>query len=218
MGDELAVWLRGVHEHVEQIARDAATRSATWVVEEARPHRWGEHERDADVLVGGKPAVRCDTEYGGYLLASHIELHDPAAVLARVAAERAILALLDDPGPGDPPRSAVSGQWHRPDFQDGWRLAARSAVRALAAGWSTMPGYLAEWAPADDAPPSPVVSDDAPARGTWDDAVAIRNSFNRAMLRRIDEELTTQRQAGQAAELRRLFGTRHTGGEAPDLT
>lgn len=82
-------------EATEQDARDACGRKSggdQWTVAHEPPYRWGQDEKDAEVLVGGKAVIRCDYEYGGRLFADHIARHDPASVLRRCAADRALIA------------------------------------------------------------------------------------------------------------------------------
>lgn len=78
----------------EQMARDGAfCRGPEWAVSEEPPFVWGVDPPDPQIIASGKPIVRCDDEYGGGLAAPHIARHDPARVLAEVAAKRRIVEL-----------------------------------------------------------------------------------------------------------------------------
>lgn len=80
-------------EQTERLAQDATTRPGghQWGIAPVSPYKWGDDERDTEVIARGKPIVRCDYERGGYLIASHIVHHDPESVARRCAADREIV-------------------------------------------------------------------------------------------------------------------------------
>lgn len=86
---DLIDWLRGVLDDDETIAREATR--GPWTVQ----------RQGLEAIVS--PGVAMDREEGGVSVqdATHIARHDPAAVLADVAAKRAILELHKDAGMGD---------------------------------------------------------------------------------------------------------------------
>jgi hypothetical protein len=75
--------------------------------------------------------------------AEHIARHDPAAVLAQVAAARALLALYERAEAWLHMRTLVGPDR---DVAQGRRDAAADAVRIIAAGYRDRDGYRPEWA------------------------------------------------------------------------
>jgi hypothetical protein len=79
-------WLREAHQQAEELARAAG--GDEW---STHPHGWHLSVRDA----GEHPVANVPIRLPGgddHGTAGHIALHDPAAVLRRVAAERELLA------------------------------------------------------------------------------------------------------------------------------
>jgi Family of unknown function (DUF6221) len=135
MTDDIVEWLRGVHAHVEDVARHATQ------------GRWKlgglDEEEIGDALFLGMNDSR------------HVELHDPASVLARIEAERAILD----------GHAQVAGEWRyrgrpaaNPDDPRGCQICHEHdgiiisagvchTVKLLAWGWRYRHGYRKEWAP-----------------------------------------------------------------------
>lgn len=94
--DDLVPQILAAIEATETDARQACGRKPggdAWTIAEVPPGRWGQDEQDTEVIIDGKPVVRCDYEYGGVLFAEHIARHDPASVLRRCAADRKLLEL-----------------------------------------------------------------------------------------------------------------------------
>lgn len=118
--DDLIDWLRAVLDEDE-----AAARAAT-------PGPWWAHRQGDEAIVS--PGVAMDREEGGVSLedATHIALHDPAAVLADIVAKRAIL---------DTYTAWVT------IMGSGAKHSVRLAfvVRTLASGYRYRPGYNPAW-------------------------------------------------------------------------
>lgn len=154
MIDDLVVWLRAVHERAERTARTA---------ERFHPSPWRLDPEVQTTMEAGRWVV--DTQEEGVLVANGdsaadlLVMHDPAAALARVEAERLLLA------------SHGSAEWDDLD-EDTWepvtKLYCRQcavgqschccldredkvwpcpAWQTIAWGWRHMPGYRKEWAP-----------------------------------------------------------------------
>lgn len=138
---DLATWLRDQLDEDERVARAAtpgqwAVFVETYDVVEIRTAASREDRRgptDQVVTPGDYEAVdRPDAE--------HIARHDPARILAEVAAKRAIIDF-HDPGPGwgycaecvDPTDSDLKSEWPC------WH------IRVLAVPYAGEPGYLDEW-------------------------------------------------------------------------
>jgi hypothetical protein len=125
----------------ERLARDASYRNARWYLETV-PVKWGE-DYVPDILAGGKPILRGSSEYTG-VASEHAVRHDPASVLADIAAKRAIIARVKDDAAitDDPLRSQAASNAE-------WYLATtgRFILRALASAYASRPGYDTDWAP-----------------------------------------------------------------------
>ena len=67
----------------------------------------------------------------------HIAMHDPASVLADVAAKRALLAEYE--------RADKASQF--PDFEGGVAGGLQDAIRLVATAYAGWPGYREEWRP-----------------------------------------------------------------------
>lgn len=142
MTDELAAWLTQIWDEDQALAERLAEdqRSWTWTPDAAYPHYRGEVR---EIFLQA-----CNTEdpqFIQYEAGEHIARHDPATVLARIAADREILALADEASGLD---SQVDGE-----FRLGRRdLAVEPYVgdlilRQLAAPHADRPGYREEWKP-----------------------------------------------------------------------
>lgn len=151
---DVASFVRARLDEWEQAAR-TCPRPDAWSVEDDR--RWGE-ERDAWLIGSGKPIASFPYEYGGALTADHIARHDPARVLAQVAAMRAIVDLhaltvskLDswafDPDTGE----RVPTQYEVDCAVCGWAsdvpTSACPTLRHLAAIWRGHDEYDPAWVP-----------------------------------------------------------------------
>jgi phosphoglycolate phosphatase-like HAD superfamily hydrolase len=146
MSEPVVEWLRDVHEQVEEAAQ--ALGGARWTaaidagdgvnlsVVTTRQESELARAFDGTLMVspGEGDVATCAADWqGGTELAAHIAAHDPAAVLARVAAEREILDHHE--------------RWQatRRETPEGWteqgctayRMAMSWVVEQLAAGWST---------------------------------------------------------------------------------
>lgn len=141
--DEMVVWLRSTLDDVERVAKAAAKDgAATWLHEERGGLSAIVRDGNGDVVVydEGSPT---DNQ------AAHIALHDPAAVLRRVEADRRILDLHERDYTGyarEPGGCGVCLKW---EYYTGAEMESWPCptVRVLASGWSHMPGYRPEWAP-----------------------------------------------------------------------
>ena len=106
--DELITWLRGVLDEDERLAREATHYNMITIESRSRA------EED------------------------HARRHDPAAVLADIAAKRAILD-----------KWHVKTRWasRHPstDFGDGEIWGIEAALRLLASAYADRPGYRDEW-------------------------------------------------------------------------
>ena len=81
---DLASWLTAVWDEEERLAKEAATHSGIY------EPRWSVRDYPYEGI-----SFWSDEEAGGFKDARtrHVELHDPASVLARIAADRKILEL-----------------------------------------------------------------------------------------------------------------------------
>lgn len=126
----------------EQDAKDAASRRGPhWLAEEYRDDGWGV-SRDRAVIASGKPIVTEDNDYSSAMTIDHIARHDPARVLADVAAKRAIvdeyMAAVRSVAEYPDDRSAIMAEWSfkravrrlaqphadHPDFDPAWKTDA----------------------------------------------------------------------------------------------
>lgn len=153
MTDDLVAWLRAQVDEDEQVAR-ATDALYPWVatddaevfevVDLHAPHRCDQHEAGkpnvcSDLLVarGEDIADQLDDER-----AAHIARHDPARVLAEVAAKRRIIdryEFVTNHGPAVDHVRAL-------DMSTGARAALLDAVKMLASVYAGRPGWRAEWA------------------------------------------------------------------------
>jgi hypothetical protein len=91
---DIQEFLRARYADDRRTAEDAALRGDTvWRVCENSKTLWGSEEPDVEVLAGGKPVMRFNGEYNGPLVAAHVILHSPAAVIADIAAKLRIVGL-----------------------------------------------------------------------------------------------------------------------------
>jgi hypothetical protein len=149
---ELLPWLRRTIADAEQVARDAAMRKGpVWEVCPRPPYRWGQDEKDTEILGVGKPIITCDYEYGGLLLAEHIVRHDPQAVLAQCAAHTAILDAVERYLIGHPGPCTNEGVEHDAscDLHTEWNKTALKPYAAQLVGlaYQHCPDYRQEWRP-----------------------------------------------------------------------
>lgn len=149
---ELLPWLRRTIAATEQIAHDAAMRKGpAWEVCPQPPYRWGQDEKDTEILGVGKPIITCNYEYGGLLLADHIVRHDPRAVLAQCEAHTRILDAVQRYLDGHPGPCTNEGV----EFDDScelhieWNKTALEpySARLVGLAYQYWPGYREEWRP-----------------------------------------------------------------------
>lgn len=129
---ELVEWLTSVLDEDEKWATWASDRSPEWDIETA-PQSWGE-EFFPDIIAGGKPIFRT-TEYSS-TAGWHIVGHDPAAVLADIAAKRAIIARFTETAP--PYASARQQEIHE-TLRD-------EVIGPLASAYAHRDGFDSSWA------------------------------------------------------------------------
>jgi hypothetical protein len=121
--NDLVTFLRACLDEDERVAQ-ALAQTAPWGVYEHRgAGYWAiEDVLGQELLVVGSPS-----------LTQHIARHDPARVLAEVAAKRAIVEWIED-------TRAVCDL-------DGYPFDSDTPLLHLAAIYSDRPGYRSEWAP-----------------------------------------------------------------------
>jgi hypothetical protein len=133
--DELVVWLRGVLDEDERVARTLDGEG--WSAQGCDIHGM----RRVTVDYSAEYVVACTLAVRG----EHIALHDPAAVLADIEAKRRVLdeqaRLLDGATTCD-----HCDLTHEPAVD----LAA-VLLRLLAMAYANRPGYREEWRPAQSA-------------------------------------------------------------------
>lgn len=144
--EDLAAWLTGIWDEEEVWARAVLDRSEPWKGEWVNDENLALRTRNGWVLAshGGKPFA--------FGLLDHIVRHDPASVLARIAADRKILALhsfhmvpsLDSrlqpiPGSRRPHCDTCASQ---DENGEDWPCVT---VRLLAEPHADKPGFRSEW-------------------------------------------------------------------------
>jgi hypothetical protein len=129
--NDLIVWLRGVLDEDERIARgtmwEGSGNTAEWSL-----------SASATVWTGGDEFYASDRN-----LAEYIAYHDPAAVLADIAAKRLLLEWYE---------TAVDLRNGRSSLVLGFDALAEgavngyeSAIRAIAQAYQSRPGWREEW-------------------------------------------------------------------------
>lgn len=133
--DELVAWYRQQLDEAEKVAKAAERKAGMdW-------RRTGDglyNESDP----GRMPGPFLFDESTGEEVLDHIARHDPAAVLADIAAKRAVLLLCEAAlvnASATSPSSFVRGQG------DGYQEAMTEAVRYLARAYRHRPGWRQEW-------------------------------------------------------------------------
>lgn len=125
MSDDLVAWLRAQLDEDERVAKDAT--SGPWSAVESYPDAWVINGPTYNIASEGRDG---DISSGD---STHIARHDPARVLAEVAAKRRII---DEHLPIDP--------------CDAHDAALRSipceTLRLLASVYAGRPGWREEWA------------------------------------------------------------------------
>ncbi len=130
---ELVAWLRGVLDEAERLALTLDGES--WSAQDADQHGM----RRVTVDYSTEYVVACTLAARG----EHIARHDPAAVLADVAAKRAIIAWHCT-------REGTGGTWDTDpkalcnECED---LQPCRTVKLLASAYADRPGYREEWRP-----------------------------------------------------------------------
>jgi hypothetical protein len=145
---DLAAWLTRIWDEEERLAKAAASgySGASW-------------EMSLDVIGAGGRGYVAVGPYGGDIdsdIGTHIACHDPASVLARIAADRKILELhkIEVRKVDTPPFDELTGErW--PDTYDvtcaicGWAAedptSACSTVRLLASPYKGREGWQEAW-------------------------------------------------------------------------
>lgn len=80
-------------------------------------------------------AVRWSEGCGDWV---HIARHDPAAILADIAAKRRVLAEY---------QRVLGGEWSGDPHEEGQWIALSNVVEFIASAYADRPGYRQEWAP-----------------------------------------------------------------------
>lgn len=137
--EDLAAWLTAVWDEEERLASDDLT-PGPWTLEYECPE--GEHDHDWDeVWIAGHHRSTVAGFNERYTCAprdaAHIVRQQPASVLARIAADRKILAdyqrlLFDDP-------------LRRTDYFRGQRDALEYVVKHKAEQYADREGFRSEW-------------------------------------------------------------------------
>ncbi len=126
---DIVTWLNGVLEHVESAARYAIFDGATG--------RWEEPTSGA-ICLNGVEGLDGLLPLGDPRISRHAIIHDPAAVLADVAAKRAIVASY---------MAAVEHYRRVTSAPVGESAALERVVKRIASAYSHWPGYDEEWKP-----------------------------------------------------------------------
>ena len=136
MTDGMVAWLRGVLDETEREAREAlqpTTLLSQFTGEHHREPGWGWSLAMGDL----RNTVGAALRPGGGTICDHIARHDPRAVLARVEAERALLALWDA---DEVPSIGLA-------YDPSWQVLEH-VLRVIAYGHRhDIPGYDLAWAP-----------------------------------------------------------------------
>jgi hypothetical protein len=154
--DDLVSWLRQQLDDEERVARATDVADFPWVAETTGPYgpqvRTVEDGDDAQWSRAVNVQMwTCDDEQDGcpdvarqwIAEATHIALHDPAAVLRKVEAHRRILDL-------HVTRDGTGGTWDTDPAalcNEDSDVQPCSTLRLLASVYSDRPGYRQEWAP-----------------------------------------------------------------------
>jgi hypothetical protein len=128
MTDPLVEWLRAVLEEAERAALACSHRA--WTRDGGSIY--GDHETD--------PIVDWVYDDGAW---EHIARHDPASVLADIAAKRAILEFADRVLAARDEHDATGALFSVPIA----RARIRDVLRLLASAYRDRPGFLPEWEP-----------------------------------------------------------------------
>lgn len=127
--DDLVAWLTRIWDQQEVQARAVLDRSAPW------DGQWVNDENLALRTYNGWVLASNRGEPFAFGLIDHIVNHDPAAVLARIAADRQILAM-----------HTGFHECPSPDDNCGWVTDDRCAtLRLLAQPYADRPGFRDEW-------------------------------------------------------------------------
>jgi hypothetical protein len=140
MSDDLVTWLRAQLDDDERVAQEASGDAR--VTGASRGYKYS---RPGDIYAishKGTPAriaqgTRCGPDISAEQSSDHIARHDPARVLAEVAAKRAII---DEHAP------VVDGSQGRRWFV-GSESQSSLTLRLLALPYADQPGYREEWRP-----------------------------------------------------------------------
>jgi hypothetical protein len=153
MSNDLITWLRAQIDEDERIAREAS--GDPWVTGRSKGY---EYSRPGDVYAiayDGTPAriaqgTGCGPDISAEQSSEHIARHDPARVLADVAAKRQILELHDHAAKG----AMWCQHWDANAFDDRGEQGAWvteeplcQTVRLVALPYADRPGYQPVWAP-----------------------------------------------------------------------
>lgn len=153
MNDEFLQWLRTQLDNDERIAKDAARKAAADLATADRradsfapPYdgsHWG-HDWDHVLMRDPRPdrarkVTIADCGHGAVGLVTHIAEHDPARVLAEVAARREVIDAYE--------RMSADAKATEDDGAALWALALLSALRHLAVPYADRLGYRDEWRP-----------------------------------------------------------------------
>lgn len=145
MVEDLAAFLQARLDEDEQTARQSAAEGG----EHWRYEQWAERDGDSirpdQILSVGNRVVNVQRLEGGTLRpgeAEHVARHDPARVLADVAAKRRILGEALDKADG-------GHEYYPPDdiVNDIRERAFKLVLEALALPYSDHPDYRDEWRP-----------------------------------------------------------------------
>ena len=159
MADDLAAWLTQIWDEDEALAKDAAlmsgwdgfgeSRIASGSEWSASYHVVKRKRADGEPIESRKGRELADCGNLNLERAKHIAANDPASVLARIAADRQILA---EHRPSKPPwptkmergcRNCATAQAWDPRANEANCLT----LRLLASPYADRPGYREEWRP-----------------------------------------------------------------------
>jgi hypothetical protein len=133
--DDLIIWLRTQYDADERIATSAAGAYPHWVASSGAVCQ--QDTGGSGYLATGPYETDLDED-----VIEHMVLHDPARVLADIAAKRAILDEYERASAAVPEDEQL---WNT--SENGYRAGLATAIEHLATAYADRPGWREEWRP-----------------------------------------------------------------------